>query len=131
MRIRLNSIHVDDQEKAMNFYTNVLGFAIKFDIPMGEFRWLTVVSAEEPEATELLLEPNNHPAASAYQTALFADGIPSASFEVSDIDAEFSRLTENGAHFTTEPTLMGDTKVAVLDDTCGNLVQLYEPPVAD
>ena len=128
MKIRLNSIHVNDQARAHDFYTNTLGFKTKHDIPIGEFRWLTVVSTEEPDATELLLEPNKHPAASAYQTALYADGIPSASFEVDDIDAEFSRLKEKGVQFTTEPTPMGDTRIAMLDDTCGNLVQLYEEP---
>ena len=128
MKIRLNNIHINDQDQALDFYTRSLGFRAKHDIPLGEFRWVTVVSPEEPEATELLLEPNNHPAASAYQAALYADGIPAASFEVSDIDAEFARLTDNGVQFTTEPTEMGDTKIAVLDDTCGNLVQLYEVP---
>lgn len=128
MRIRLNSVHVDDQQKALDFYTEKLGLKTKFDIPIGEFRWLTVVSAEEPDATELLLEPNSHPAASAYQAALYADGIPATSFEVNDADAEFARLTKVGVHFTTEPTSMDNTKIAVLDDTCGNLVQLYETP---
>lgn len=128
MKIRLNSIHVDDQDRAHDFYTNTLGFKKKHDIPLGEFRWLTVVSAEEPDATELLLEPNNHPAASAYQSALYGDGIPSASFEVSDLDAEFTRLREQGVKFTTQPTPMGDSRIAMLDDTCGNLVQLYEEP---
>lgn len=128
MKIRLNSIHVDDQERALDFYTNSLGFEKKVEIPIGEFRWLTVVSPEEPAGTELLLEPNSHPAASAYQAALFADGIPAASFEVADVDAEFIRLQANGVTFTTEPTPMGDTRVAVIDDTCGNLVQLYEEP---
>ena len=131
MRIRLNSVHVDDQQKALDFYTKMLGLETKFDIPIGEFRWLTVVSPEEPGATELLLEPNNHPAASAYQAALYADGIPSVSFEVTDTEAEFARLTKLGVQFTTEPTSMDDTKVAVLDDTCGNLVQLYEAPAVD
>ncbi|MDH3439722.1 MAG: VOC family protein [Gammaproteobacteria bacterium] len=128
MKIRLNSIHVDDQARALDFYTNTLGFEKKHDIPMGEFRWLTVVSVEEPAATELLLEPNSHPAARAYQTALYADGIPTASFEVSDVDTEFSRLKEQGVQFTTEPTPVGDSKIAMFDDTCGNLVQLYEAP---
>jgi len=128
MKIRLNSIHVDDQARALDFYTNTLGFETKHDIPLGEFRWLTVVSKEEPAATELLLEPNSHPAASAYQAALYADGIPSASFEVSDVDAEFSRLKKKGVQFTTEPTPVGDTRIVMFDDTCGNLVQLYEEP---
>lgn len=128
MRIRLNSIHVDDQDKALDFYTCKLGFEKKLEIPLGKFRWLTVVSADEPDAAELLLEPNTHPAATAYQSALYADGIPSASFEVCDVDAEYARLTGKGVRFTTAPTPMGDTKIAVLDDTCGNLVQLYEVP---
>lgn len=128
MKIRLTSVFVEDQSRAHDFYTGTLGFQTKHDIPMGEFRWLTVVSPEEPEAAELLLEPNVHAAAKSYQAALRADGIPCASFEVDDIDAEHARLSEAGVRFTSEPVDMGDSKIAVLDDTCGNLVQLYQGP---
>jgi len=126
VRIRLNSVHVEDQAQALRFYTVILGFEKKLDMPLGEFRWLTVVSREEPDAAQLLLEPNAHPAAKAYQAALMQDGIPSVSFEVSDIDAEFARLSALDVRFVAPPTDVGSAKIAVLDDTCGNLVQLYE-----
>lgn len=130
MRIRLNSVHVKNQADALAFYTGILGFEKKMDLPLGEeFRWLTVVSPEEPDAAQLLLEPNSHPTASAYQAALFEDGIPVASFEVPNVDGEFARLSALGVRFTAEPVDVGGSKIAVFDDTCGNLIQMYE--VAD
>lgn len=125
-RITVTSVFVDDQDKALDFYTTKLGFQPSKNIPLGEFSWLTVVSPEQPEGTELLLEPNQHPAAKAYQQALVADGIPATQFEVDDVRAEFQRLADLGVRFTTEPTEMGDVTVAVLDDTCGNLIQLVQ-----
>jgi len=130
MKIRLNNIHVANQADAQAFYIDVLGFKKKMDEPLGEFRWLTVVSPDEPDAAELLLEPNAHPAASAYQAALYDEGIPAASFMVNDIDQEYARLLSSGVRFTAEPTDMGGAKIAVFDDTCGNLIQLYEVPDA-
>ncbi|MCC3651033.1 MULTISPECIES: VOC family protein [Streptomyces] len=124
MRIHLSSVFVDDQEKALRFYTDVLGFVKKHDVPMGEDRWLTVVSPEEPDGTELLLEPSGHPAVEPYKTALVQDGIPAASFAVDDVHAEFGRLRELGVRFTQEPLEMGPITTAVLDDTCGNLIQI-------
>jgi len=126
MKIKLTSVPVGDQEQALQFYTNVLGFEKKIDMPMGEYRWLTVVSPEEQDAAQLLLEPNAHPAAKAYQEALFADGIPVSSFEVVGLQSEFERLSALNVRFTTEPSPAGDTTIAVLDDTCGNLIMLYE-----
>ena len=126
-RIKLNSILVDDQEKALRFYTDVLGFKKKQDFPVGEYRWITVVSAEGPDDVELVLEPNAHPAAKTYQKALFDDGIPLTAFEVADIHAEYTRLKERGVAFRREPTPMGPVIIAVLADTCGNLIQLYQP----
>jgi catechol 2,3-dioxygenase-like lactoylglutathione lyase family enzyme len=124
MRINLASIHVDDQEKALRFYTEVLGFEKKNDVPMGEHRWLTVVSPEEPDGVELVLEPSDHPAVNPYKTALVADGIPFTSFAVADVQAEFDRLKGLGVTFTQEPTAMGPVTAAVLDDTCGNLIMI-------
>ncbi|WP_406193047.1 VOC family protein [Kitasatospora sp. NBC_01560] len=124
MRIHLTSVFVDDQEKALRFYTDVLGFVRKHDVPLGEHRWLTVVSPEAPGGTELLLEPAGHPAVGPYRTALAADGIPLASFAVDDVRAEFARLSALGVRFTQEPLEMGPVTTAVLDDTCGNLIQL-------
>jgi len=126
MRIRLTSIMVDDQEKALRFYTNVLGFEKKRDIPVGEYRWITVTSPEGPDDLELALEPNANPAGKAFQTAMFAQGIPVAAFEVDDIAGEFKRLTGHGVVFTTEPTPAGPIKLAVFADTCGNLIQIYQ-----
>lgn len=128
IKIRLTSIPVEDQSHALSFYTKTLGFAKKMDLPMGEFRWLTVVSKDEPDAAELLLEPNTHPAAKAYQAALHKDGIPAAAFQVDDIEREHSRLLESKVTFTSGPVDTGGAKIAVFDDTCGNLVQLYEVP---
>ncbi|MEV6548551.1 VOC family protein [Streptomyces sp. NPDC051597] len=126
MKIHLTSVFVDDQERALRFYTDVLGFVKKHDIPMGPARWLTVVSPEEPEGTELLLEPSEHPAVPPYKTALVRDGIPAASFAVEDVRAEFERLRGLGARFTQEPTEMDTVTLAVLDDTCGNLIQIAQ-----
>ncbi|GGW95000.1 VOC family protein [Streptomyces lomondensis] len=124
MRIHITSVFVDDQEKALRFYTDVLGFVKKHDVPMGTDRWLTVVSPEDPDGTELLLEPSGHPAVPPYKTALVEDGIPAASFAVDDVRAEFERLRGLGVRFTQEPLEMGPTTAAVLDDTCGNLIQI-------
>lgn len=125
MRIYVTSVFVDDQAKALTFYTDKLGFVKKHDVPLGgEARWLTVVSAEDPDGTELLLEPSGHPAVQPYKTALVQDGIPAASFAVDDVRAEFERLRGLGVTFTQEPLEMGTVTTAVLDDTCGNLIQI-------
>jgi catechol 2,3-dioxygenase-like lactoylglutathione lyase family enzyme len=123
-RINITSVLVDDQDKALRFYTEVLGFVKKNEIPLGEARWLTVVSPEEPEGTELLLEPDGHPAARPFKQALREDGIPFTSFAVDDVQAEFVRLRELGVRFIQEPVDMGPVTTAVLDDTCGNLIQI-------
>jgi catechol 2,3-dioxygenase-like lactoylglutathione lyase family enzyme len=117
---------VDDQEKAVLFYTEVLGFLKKWDIPLGAARWLTVVSPEEPDGTELLLEPNDNPAAKTFQQALYESGIPATAFEVEDIRAEHERLDQMGVAFIMGPTDMGTVTAAVFDDTCGNLIQIYQ-----
>ena len=124
MRINLASIHVDDQARALAFYTDVLGFVTKNDVPLGEHRWLTIVSPEDPDGVELVLEPSDHPAVAPYKEALVADGIPFTSFAVTDVQAEYDRLTALGVTFTQQPTVMGPVTTAVLDDTCGNLIQL-------
>ncbi|WP_168706800.1 VOC family protein [Gordonia paraffinivorans] len=125
MRIALTSVFVDDQRKALDFYTNVLGFEKRHDIPLGEqARWLTVVSPESPDGPELLLEPAGHPAAKAYRDALVADGIPLAQFAVDDVYAECERLRGRGVEFTQEPTDVGAAVIAVFDDTSGNLIQI-------
>jgi catechol 2,3-dioxygenase-like lactoylglutathione lyase family enzyme len=124
MRIYLTSVLVDDQDKALRFYTDVLGFVKKHDIPLGEARWLTVVSPDSPEGPELLLEPDAHPAAGPFKSALVADGIPATSFAVDDVQAEFQRLRDLGVRFTQEPLEMGPVTTAVFDDTCGNLIQI-------
>jgi catechol 2,3-dioxygenase-like lactoylglutathione lyase family enzyme len=124
MRIHLSSVFVDDQDKALRFYTDVLGFVKKTEVPVGEDRWLTVVSPDDPDGTELLLEPDGHPAVRPYKTALVQDGIPATAFAVDDVHAEFARLRELGVRFTQEPLEMGPVTTAVLDDTCGNLIQL-------
>lgn len=126
MRIYLTGIFVDDQDKAEAFYCNILGFQVKHNIPMGEFRWLTLVSPEQPDGTELLLEPSNHAAVPPYRAALKADGIPAHSFQVDDLDAEHARLSGLGVNFTVAPMDAGPVRMAVLDDTCGNLIQLIE-----
>ena len=124
MRINLASVLVDDQEKALRFYTEVLGFVKKTEVPLGEHRWLTVVSPEDPDGVELVLEPGDHPAVGPFKAALVADGIPFTSFAVSDVHAEFDRLKGLGVTFTQEPASMGPVTTAVLDDTCGNLIQI-------
>ena len=124
MRIVVTSVLVDDQAKAHRFYTDVLGFVTKTDMPLGEARWLTVVSPDDPDGTELLLEPDDHPAAKPFKAALVEDGIPATSFGVDDVRAEYDRLKGRGVHFTQEPTQMGPTTTAVFDDTCGNLIQI-------
>ncbi|MFD6953381.1 bleomycin resistance protein [Nocardiopsis sp. TSRI0078] len=126
MRIHLTSVFVDDQDKALRFYTDVLGFVKKTEVPVGEDRWLTVVSPENPEGTELLLEPAGHPAVKPYREALVEEGIPATAFAVDDVRAEFDRLSERGVRFTQEPLEMGSVTTAVLDDTCGNLIQIVQ-----
>ncbi|MCX5045730.1 VOC family protein [Aldersonia sp. NBC_00410] len=126
MRINLASVLVDDQDKALRFYTEVLGFKQKHDVPMGEFRWITVVSPEEPDGTEIVLEPDEHPAAKPFKEALVADGIPFTSFAVDDVRAEYERLHGLGVRFTQEPVDMGPVTTAVFDDTCGNLIQIAQ-----
>ncbi len=126
MRIYVTSVLVDDQDKALAFYTDVLGFVKKTEIPLGEARWLTVVSPDDPNGTELLLEPDGHPAARPFKRALVEDGIPFTSFAVDDVQAEFERLRARGVRFTQEPTEMGGVTMAVFDDTCGNLIQIVQ-----
>jgi len=126
MQIYVTSIFVDDQQKALTFYTKILGFEVKTDVPVGEFSWLTVTSKDDPEGTELLLEPSQHPAVAPYRNALRADGIPAASFKVENVEQEYKRLIEQDVAFTQPPVEAGDVKMAVLDDTCGNLIQLVE-----
>jgi catechol 2,3-dioxygenase-like lactoylglutathione lyase family enzyme len=124
MRITLSSVLVDDQERALRFYTEVLGFVTKNDVPMGEHRWLTVVSPQDPDGVELLLEPDAHPAAGPFKAALVGDGIPFTTFAVEDVAAEHERLSGLGVRFTQPPVEMGPVTTAVLDDTCGNLIQI-------
>ncbi len=124
LKIHLTSVLVDDQEKALRFYTDVLGFVKKTEIPLGEFRWLTVVSAGDPDGTELVLEPDAHPAARPFKDALVRDGIPFTSFAVDDVPQEYERLRALGVRFTQEPLAMGPVTTAVFDDTCGNLIQI-------
>ena len=126
MRIHLTSVLVDDQATALRFYTDVLGFVPKDDVPVGEDRWLTVVSPSDPDGTELLLEPSGHPAAKVYKEALVGDGIPFTAFAVDDVVAEHARLVGLGVRFTQEPTRMGPVTTAVFDDTCGNLIQIQQ-----
>jgi len=126
MRISLSSVPVDDQEKALQFYTHKLGFQKKHDIPMGHHRWITVVSPEAPDGTELALEPDEHPAVKPFKSALMEDGIPFTAFEVSDVNAEHKRLESLGVRFTQPPTEMGSVTTAVLDDTCGNLIMIMQ-----
>ena len=125
MRIKLTSIMVDDQDKALKFYTEIFGFVKKHEIPMGEFRWLTVVSSGRDDL-ELSLEPNANPAGRRFQDAMFEQGIPLAAFEVDDIQAEFKKLKAAGVVFTQEPTRMGPVAIAICADTCGNLIQMYQ-----
>ncbi len=124
MRINLASVLVDDQDKALRFYTEILGFVKKTEVPLGEARWLTVVAPDDPDGTELLLEPDGHPAAKPFKRALVEDGIPYMSFAVDDVKAEHERLRALGVRFTQEPLEMPTVTTAVLDDTCGNLIQI-------
>ncbi|MEV6339440.1 VOC family protein [Nocardia vinacea] len=126
MRINITSVLVDDQDKALRFYTEVLGFVKKTEVPLGEARWLTVVSQQEPDGVELLLEPDGHPAVRPFKEALVEDGIPFTSFAVDDLYAEYERLRELGVRFTQEPLDQGPVVTAVLDDTCGNLIQIAQ-----
>jgi catechol 2,3-dioxygenase-like lactoylglutathione lyase family enzyme len=126
MRIGLTSVYVSDQEKALRFYTEILGFAKKTDIPVGDFSWLTVVSPEDPDGPELLLEPAGHPAVKPFQDALLDDGIPITMFAVRDVRAEYERLLDLGVRFTQPPVDMGDAITAVFDDTCGNLIAIAQ-----
>ncbi|MEF2094818.1 VOC family protein [Bacillus sp. CFBP9009] len=126
MKIIVTSIFVQDQDKALEFYSEKLGFEKKHDVPMGKFRWITLVSPDDHDGTELLLEPNEHPAAKEYQRKIFSEGIPATMFGVADIRKEYERLLENGVKFTMEPTKMGEVTIAVFDDTCGNLIQIMQ-----
>ncbi|WP_010529746.1 VOC family protein [Lentibacillus jeotgali] len=126
MRIKITSVFVEDQEKALQFYTEVLGFQKKMDMPAGDFKWLTVVSPEEPDGVELLLEPNENDAAKTYQKTIYEEGIPSTSFVVDDIHAEYDRLKRQGVEFSMEPTETGPITFAIFDDTCGNLIQISQ-----
>jgi len=128
MKIKLTSVSIDDYDKALKFYTEVLGFVKKHDIPLGEgARWITVVSPDEPNGTELLLEPNaSYPAMKALKESLFKDGIPFTAFQVNNLDQEYERMKNLGVEFTMEPTNMGMTSAAVFNDTCGNLIQIYQ-----
>ncbi len=128
MRITLTSVLVDDQDKALRFYTDVLGFVKRTEVPLGEHRWLTVVSPEVTDGVELVLEPDGHPAAKPFKEALVADGIPFTAFTVDDVPAEVERLKALGVRFTQEPLTMGPVTTAVLDDTCGNLIQIASVP---
>jgi catechol 2,3-dioxygenase-like lactoylglutathione lyase family enzyme len=127
MRIHLTSVLVDDQAKALRFYTEVLGFVAKADVPLGEYRWLTVVSPDDPDGTQLVLEPDGALAAArVFKDALVSDGIPATAFAVDDVAAEFARLGRLGVRFTQEPAEMGPVTTAVFDDTCGNLIQMEQ-----
>jgi len=127
MRIALTTVFVDDQEQAEAFYTGVLGFTLRHKVPVGDDFWLTVVSPEDPDGPELLLEPSGHPAVRPFREALVADGIPFAQFAVNDVEAEHARLVQAGVRFTMPPTDIGPAVVAVFDDSCGNLIQLIAP----
>jgi len=126
VRIKLSSVMVDDQERALRFYTTILGFVKKRDLPAGEYRWLTLVSPETPDQVELVLEPNANPAAKTFQRALFEQGIPLTAFEVADVNSEYERMRKLGVVFRCEPTPAGPTTIAVFEDTCGNLIQMYQ-----
>ena len=126
MRITLTSVFVRDQDEARKFYTETLGFVTKHDLPVGAFKWLTVVSPDDPDGTELLLEPNDNPVAQEYQKGIFDQGIPAASFSVTDIRAEYEKLKLLGVAFTMEPTALDNVTIAVFDDTCGNLIQIMQ-----
>ncbi|WP_339225997.1 VOC family protein [Oceanobacillus sp. FSL K6-2867] len=126
MKIIVTSIFVEDQDKALQFYSEKLGFIKKHDVPAGEFRWITLVSPEDQEGTEIVLEPNNNPIAKDYQKRLFEEGIPVTMFGIEDIHKEYERLLQLGVKFTMKPTKMGEITIAVFDDTCGNLIQIIQ-----
>jgi catechol 2,3-dioxygenase-like lactoylglutathione lyase family enzyme len=126
MKIVVTSVFVDDQDKALEFYTTMLGFVKKTEVPLGAARWLTVAAPDQPDGTELLLEPDSHPAVRPFKRALVEDGIPFTSFAVDDVRAEYERLQSAGVHFTQPPVEMGPVTTAVLDDTCGNLIQIAQ-----
>ena len=127
MKIKLESVYISDLDKALSFYTDVLGFVKKRDIPMGDTRFVTVVSPDEPDGTELLQEPNGeHPATKAYKKALYEEGLPLTAFLVDDIESEYARLREAGVEFRSEPQRFGDEVMATFDDTCGNLIMIYQ-----
>ncbi|WP_059105386.1 VOC family protein [Shouchella shacheensis] len=126
MKIIVTSVFVQDQDKALDFYTETLGFVKKHDVPVGEFRWITLVSPDDQDGTELLLEPNANPAAKEYQKKIFTEGIPATMFGVADVHKEYNRLLEHGVKFIMEPTEMGEVTIAVFDDTCGNLIQIAQ-----
>ena len=126
MKIYVTNIFVDNQDKAEKFYTDILGFKVKNNTPLGKNRWLTVVSGEDPEGTELLLEPSDHPAVKPYKEALMSDGIPAHAFQVRNLESEWKKLSKKGVKFIREPMDVGAVFVAVFDDTCGNLIQLIE-----
>ncbi|SDX03134.1 Catechol 2,3-dioxygenase [Marininema mesophilum] len=126
MKIIITSVFVQDQDKALEFYSETLGFIKKADVPAGEFRWITLVSPDDQGGTELLLEPNDHPAAKEFQKKLFAEGIPATMFGVADVRKEYKRLMKHGVRFIMEPTEMGEVTLAVFDDTCGNLIQIAQ-----
>lgn len=126
MKMYIKSICVEDQSKALSFYTDVLKFVVKHDIPMGQHRWITVVAAEEPDGVELGLEPNEHPAVKEFQAALMKDGIPFTAFSVDNLDDEYERLCDLGVEFNGPPITTGEVKIAIFNDTCGNLIQLLE-----
>ena len=128
MKIIVTSVCVEDQAKALRFYTETLGFEKKHDVPLGEHRWLTVTSPHQPEGVELVLEPNEHPAVKSFQEAMASDGIPWTMFGVTDVEAEYQRLSELGVAFTQPPTQHGNVITAVFDDTCGNLIQIMQQP---
>ena len=126
MKIKLNSVYVSDQDKALRFYTEVLGFVKKNDIPMGKFRWLTLVSPDEPNGTELVLEPDENPAAKTFKKSIFEQGIPLTAFQVDDIEHEYARMNKLGVVFKKPPTNLGPVTLAMFDDTCGNYIQIYQ-----
>ena len=126
MEIHITSVFVDDQDDAIDFYVNKLGFRLKHNVPLGGYRWVTLTGKYNPDGPELLLEPSSHRAVPSYKKALYEDGIPAASFEVYDLDDEYHRLSKAGVRFTIEPVDAGQVKMAILDDTCGNLIQLVE-----
>ncbi|MFF3102590.1 VOC family protein [Viridibacillus arvi] len=126
MKIIVTSLFVEDQDKALEFYSETLGFVKKHDVPAGEFRWITLVSSDDQDGTELVLEPNDNQTAKEYQKGLIAQGIPATMFGVADVRKEYTRLKEKGVKFTMEPTEMGEVTIAVFDDTCGNLIQIIQ-----